>query len=123
MKIFSNQSLDIAGIWTSLLCAVHCLFLPLVSVSAFSGLVFLADSKIENAVILISAALGATSLLPSYFRHHRNIKAIGFLLSGFFLIVLSRFLGGVHEVVLTTVGATLVSAAHVINFRLCKKID
>jgi hypothetical protein len=123
MRIFSNTILlDKTGILVSALCAVHCLFIPiLLSLSMFSGLKFLGDPKLENTILVISSVLGASSLFPSYFKHHRNLAAIGILLFGLLLIGLSRFkVNDVYEVILTSTGAATVASAHFMNFKVCK---
>jgi hypothetical protein len=90
------------------------------SISAFSGFVFLDDPVLENIVLFVSAVLGVASLFPSYFRHHRKPTAIGILLFGFFLIGLGRFMVNVNESVLVSSGAASVASAHFLNFKLCK---
>lgn len=113
--------LDKAGMWTSILCAFHCLVLPMiVTLSAFSGLVVFSSPAAENIIFGVSVLLGTGSLFPSYFKHHRNIYPVLVLLSGFFFIGLSRFTVNVDESVLVSLGATLVASAHFFNYRLCK---
>ena len=117
-----SQYLDKTGMWTSAICAVHCLMLPaLLSFSAFSGLAFLEDPVFENTILIFSALIATSSLFPSFFKHHRNVTAIGVLLIGFLLIGLSRFIVKVNESTLTSSGAAIVASAHFINFRLCKR--
>lgn len=122
MKLFYDKSaVDTARMWTSSLCAVHCLLLPaFLSLSVFRGFVFLNDPLLENVIIIISAALGEGSLFPSYFRHHRKLTAIGILLFGFLLMRLSRFMVNTNEPVLTSSGAILVASARYLNFKLYK---
>ena len=93
----------------------------LVTISAFSGVVFLDDPRIENGIITVSILLGTSSLFPSYFKHHRKIFPILILLLGFFLIGLSRFIVNVTESVLVSSGAASVASAHFLNHRLCRK--
>jgi MerC mercury resistance protein len=115
--------LDKAGMWTSALCAVHCMIVPmLVSVSSFSSLAFLNDERIENVVLVMGAIISAWSIAPSYFRLHRRAMPGIILLLGFFLVGLSRFMINANESVLTSSGAALIAAAHFFNYRLCKKI-
>ena len=114
--------LDRAGILTSMLCAVHCMIVPmLISISAFSSWAFLNDERIENVVLLLSAIIALWSLLPSYLKVHRKVTPVVILLSGFLLIGLSRFMVNVNESVLASSGAALVASAHFFNYRFCKK--
>jgi hypothetical protein len=121
-KFFFNQpATDAAGIWISGICAVHCLLLPgLLSITSFSGLVLITDPLIENGVLIVSALLGISSLLFSYFRHHGKGTAITVLMLGVLLIAVSRFIEGVNEQALASSGAALVAVAHFVNARLCK---
>ena len=117
--------LDKTGMWTSALCAVHCIAVPVIlSMSAFSSWAFLHNDyveNVENAVLTISAVIAVSSLVPSYLKHHRRVVPISILLSGFLLIGLSRFKVDVNESVLVFSGATLVASAHFFNYRFCKK--
>ncbi len=111
--------LDRAGMWASALCAIHCIAFPmLVTISAFSGLVFLDDPRVEIGIITVSILLGTSSLFPSYFKHHRKIFSILILLFGFFLIGLSRFMVNVNESVLVSTGTASVASAHFLNYAL-----
>jgi hypothetical protein len=112
--------LDKAGMWTSAICAIHCIALPmLITASAFSGLVFLNDPRIENSILAGSVLIGTGSLFPSYF-HHRKIFPLLVLLFGFLLIGLSRFMVNDNESVLVASGAASVASAHFLNFRFCR---
>lgn len=114
--------LDKTGMWTSALCAVHCIAVPvLVTMSAFNSWAFLHDEGVENVVLMISALVAVSSLVPTYIKHHRKVVPVFILLSGFLLIGLSRFMVNVNESVLASSGATLIASAHFLNYRLCKK--
>jgi hypothetical protein len=114
--------LDRTGMWTSALCASHCIVVPaLISMSAFSSLAFLHNEHMENVVLTISATIAVSSLIPSYIKHHRKLLPIVILLLGFCLIGMSSLLVEVDESVMTSSGAVLVATAHFSNFRYCKK--
>jgi hypothetical protein len=119
-----SSLLDIAGIWTSGLCAVHCLFLPmLLSVSTFSGLTFLDHPYLENAILVISCILGMFSLIPSYVKHHRSFSPMMMLAAGFALIAMGKFVPSLPEHLFTSAGAVLVALAHLRNVRLSQKCN
>lgn len=113
---------DIVGFWTSAACALHCLILPLLlTMGASSGLAFLDQPYVEGSIIALSVLFGLSSMLPSYFRHHRKFSALCFLFLGFALIGLSRIAAfEAWEIMLTSSGAALVASAHIINYRLRK---
>jgi uncharacterized membrane protein len=95
-----------------------------VGVLPLVGLSFLLDETTERIFILISILLAALSLLPAYLREHGKIRSIFLAAAGIGLISLTHFL---FEENLTTkiafliAGAILLSAAHLINRRLCRE--
>ena len=114
--------LDKAGMWTSALCAIHCIGLPLLmSVTAYCGLTLPDSTQTEIIILSVSVILGVASLFPSYFRHHRKFGPVGILLAGFTLIGLSRFMVDINESVFTSSGAVLVASAHFFNYKLCQR--
>src|SRR5688572_14991888 len=119
-----QDRLDRTGMWTSALCAVHCIAVPvLISMSAFGSLAFLHNEHMENVVLAISAIVAVSSLIPSYVKHHRKVFPIIILLLGFCLIGMSRLSVGLDESVMAASGAALVATAHFSNFRYCKKLE
>lgn len=125
MRAFFNQwSWDFIGFSTSMLCAAHCLILPiLITVTSMSSLALLEAPLFEAGILTLSAFLGIASLLPAYIKHHRKFTAIAVFCLGILVIGLSRFdINEVWEISLTSAGATLVASAHFINWRLLKSI-
>ncbi|GEM_PF-1167819 len=121
-SFFIQPSLDATGFWASAICALHCVAVPiLLSFAAFSGLAFLETPAFEYAILSISIIIGVSSLLPSYFRHHRKFSALCLFVTGFLMIVLSRMTElEFWEIGLTTAGVTLVATAHILNYKLCR---
>jgi hypothetical protein len=115
---------DKAGITASWLCAVHCLALPfLIGALPFVGLSFLLDETTERVFIGISVVLAAFSLLPAYFREHGKLRSIFLAAAGIGLILLTHFLleeNLTAKIVFLIGGAILISAAHLLNRRLCR---
>lgn len=119
---FTQLSLDLTGFWVSVICGLHCVAVPvLVSFAALNVTAGLHES-IEYSVLGLSSLLGTASLLPSFFRHHRNIRPVIMLIFGFVFIGLAHILPLYSwEEVLTGTGALLIAGGHILNFRLCKK--
>jgi dipeptide/tripeptide permease len=118
---FTQLSLDLTGFWVSAICGLHCVAVPvLVSFAALNVTAGLHES-IEYSVLGLSSLLGTASLLPSLFRHHRNIMPVAILLIGFLSIALVHFLIENFETLSTAIGACLIACAHVVNFKLCRK--
>ncbi len=114
--------LDRAGATASLLCAIHCALMPLVvTLLPLLGLAFLADERVEWAMVVLSGVLGATSLCLG-FRQHRSRRALATLATGLAFLVAGRI--AEHYalpwgVVIVVIGGLSVAASHILNRRLC----
>lgn len=124
-----NSKLDFFGMFASLLCAVHCIAIPvLVALGAMGGLAFLQDPLVEKSFLALSAVIAILSLLPSYKNKHQRKEALGMALVGFL------FLGAGHEIAhevawehaeaaSAALGGTLVAAAHWMNQKLLREFE
>lgn len=125
MKL-NTSYLDQSAIGLSLLCAAHCLLLPLLVVlvpslaaSAFAGESF--HQWLVFAVVptsLLALTLGC--------RQHRQKTVLVWGLSGLFFICLALvaghdLLGDNGEKAVTLLGAALIAWGHYRNFQLCQK--
>jgi hypothetical protein len=122
MKNFFSLHLDVFGFSTSLLCAIHCLALPLLmTVSTWSGLEILHNDSVELTVLSFGLVFAIVSIVPSYFRCHRNKNAIVLVIMGFSLIALARMvISPSGEMIVSAMGATTIGYAHFLNWRLCR---
>ncbi len=72
---------DALGISASLACAVHCVVLPLLVTSLpVFGINIIHNKAFEIFMILIALLIGLWALHHSYFRHHKNLLPIVFVL-------------------------------------------
>lgn len=117
-----NFPLDIFGILASLLCAIHCLALPiLLSVSSLAFLDFLGNQWIEYSVIILSIVIAFYSLLPNY-KQHRKITPLVIVLTGFLLIAIGQSeIFKISELAFTFSGAIFIALAHSFNWRILIK--
>jgi hypothetical protein len=122
MKNFFSLHLDVFGFSTSLLCAIHCLTLPLLmTVSTWSGLEILHNDSVELTVLFFGLVFAIVSIVPSYFRCHRSKTAIFLVVLGFSLIALARIIiSPFWEMIISAIGATTIGYAHFLNWRLCR---
>ncbi|HHW4679514.1 MAG TPA: MerC domain-containing protein [Xylella sp.] len=118
-----RHRLDHFGATGSLLCAAHCVVLPLLLVIAPTSwsLLWFGD-EIEQVIVLSVTLLGLFSLLMSYFRH-RAWRAIGILFLGLTMLWLVIIYKPLHyaptmHALTMAIGGTLVGIAHMINLRL-----
>ena len=119
MRNFFRFHLDSVGFWTSLICAAHCVAVPVILLFfSLSSLKVFESSVIEPVILSISLVIATLSLLPGYFRHGKP-AAILYLIGGFMLIGISRLnVAGVVEVITASGGALLVATAHYTNWKL-----
>lgn len=126
---FFSFNLDAFGFSASLLCALHCLAMPvLLSVVPITGVQFLDNPLIEYSFIVLSLVVAGSSLIRSYFKYHRDAFPLQLLSAGFLFIIGGRFPG--HEGaegILTAIGGICIALAHYTNWNYnqdcknCKK--
>lgn len=120
----SNSLMDKVGIWTSSLCAVHCLLLPaLLPVIPYIGATFFAEDWFEKTILSLSMIVGFWALLIGFYRYHRQLYPIYSLLMGGLIYWNKDMFGEAYEPVTVAIGAVLIAGAHVINMKLCKSCN
>jgi hypothetical protein len=119
----SARHIDRAGQIMAALCVVHCLFVPLtIAILPVIGLEFIADRRIERALVLLAIGIGTVALVPALLRTHRRALPVAAFACGATLLLAAQFLaeGGTGlERMLTLAGAVTIAAAHTINIRFC----
>lgn len=120
-----SPRLDQAAIGLSLLCLVHCLALPLLLVllPALAALP-IADERFHLALLTLVLPTSAAALWLGW-RRHRRWRVMAWGLAGVGILVFAAAFG--HDLLgeggergLTVIGALLVAASHLRNFRLCR---
>lgn len=121
MKI-KNKTIDIIALTSSLICAVHCASIPIVlSFSSLSSLHFLENPYIEWTFIGFGIVFVFISLWPSYKNNHRKVKPLLYAALGFIFIAIGRLdFTELWEISNTVIGASLVSVAHYLNWKLLR---
>lgn len=123
----SGGFLDKTGAVFSWICAVHCIAPPfLVSVLPIVGLSFVGSEFAEYAFLSISVVVGALSLVPAYFRRHRQLRTILLFSTGIGLIILADALFEENitgKSLFLAAGAVAISVSHIINRKLCKNCN
>lgn len=116
-------TLDHIGISVSLLCAIHCGILPFLLILApLASLEFLHEHWLENSIIGISMCIAVLSLAHGYFSHHKRLVPIWIVLAGFVFIFLGHSIPlRWSEIAFSSLGATAVAWAHVVNWKLVRK--
>jgi len=119
---------DKAAISLSLLCAIHCLLMPLAMVLLPTAVaVSLDDESLHLWILVAVVPVSAIALTLGCKKHERyGLMFIGGV--GLFLLCAAALLG--HEILsegleklLTVVGASVIALGHFWNYRLCRDQD
>jgi hypothetical protein len=120
----TTNHLDRAGATASFICAVHCALMPLViTLLPLVGLGWLADERIEWALVIAAGIMGVSSLCLGY-RVHRNRRAFAALSVALVLLASGRIaehhkMGWIGVAMVVCGGLTMV-IAHALNYKLCR---
>ena len=121
-----QQLTDKLSIGLSMLCAIHCLLLPVLLVALPSiGSLQLADEAF-HLWMLIAVIPTSIYALTIGCKKHQRYRLLYWGISGLILMILAIWVG--HDIAgeagekaLTLLGALLVVIAHVGNFKRCQK--
>ena len=112
---------DLLGISVSVLCAVHCVVLPLVLSSlSIVGVSFLHNPWLEGAMIACSLIIGLMAFYKGCFVQHKAKWPILLFVAGFALLLLNQW-NEQNAFYLIPAAAVLMIAAHYINYRRCQQ--
>ena len=125
----SNKSLagDVAAICLSNICIIHCLALPILTVTIPSSFSILLDDEAFHLYMLMLVLPVSVWALSSGWRKHKKRKATLFGAWGLGILVLVTFFGHelfgeIGEKFVTIIGASIIAWAHYLNFNACKKL-
>ena len=128
MNISILATTDKTAIAISTLCALHCLFTPLLVVMVPSlSTSLLAGELFHKLLVLVVVPLSVFSLFLGCQHHNRHrVLLVGAL--GIAVLVMTAIWGESlpshdYEVILTLIGSLIVASAHILNFRLCRACE
>ena len=121
----SNFNLDTTAIFLSILCVLHCLFIPLAllfipSLAAY----FFAQESFHQILLFFIIPISTVSMFLGCRKHKRyNIFLYG--IAGVLFLLVSAIwghdlLGESGEIILTIFGSSIISVGHFKNQRHCK---
>ena len=122
MKDFKPKlNLDKIGITASVICAVHCAFLPvLLTILPLLGFGFLAKGWAETTMVLFSILIAGISILSAY-KLHQNLLPIILLTAGLIIIVIVHLcLTEKLEPFILPFGGLSIAFAHYFNLNFKK---
>lgn len=119
---------DKLAISLSLMCVVHCFFVPSFLILSSGFISFSFDNEAIHKLILITAIPISLFALISGFLNHKNHFLLFAGMTGLFLLFLAvalgeSFLGETGERTLTLVGSFVVAFSHYKNYKICEHIN
>jgi len=121
LKMETKINWDIMGVATSVACAIHCAFLPvLVSSLPVFGINIIHNSAFEWGMIALAFFVGSYSLFHGYVKHHHSLVPVYIFSAGFIFLVLKQFFHPIENWFLIF-AVPLIIGAHYYNYRLCQR--
>ncbi|WP_194756820.1 MerC domain-containing protein [Aliidiomarina indica] len=115
-----HKPLDKAGIFVAVICALHCIFVPVILPTlALVGLSFLGFELFERIILAISLLIGGIAVVMGM-RHHRSWVPFIFLGLGGVMYFGKNTFGSAWEPLLIVTGASFIVVAHSLNLHLCR---
>lgn len=120
-KMETKINWDVMGIATSIGCAIHCAFLPVIATSLpVFGINIIHNSLFEWSMIGIAFVVGSYSLVHGFLKHHHSYLPVAIFTTGFIFLILKQFFHP-YENWFLIFALPLIVAAHYYNYRLCHK--
>lgn len=118
-----RSKFDFISIGASLLCAVHCVALPIFFTTLpLLGIEIIENIWIETTTILISMLIGGWAIWQGYKKYHHMLSLPLVFLMGIILMVSGNFLHGeAAEIVTKIIAAILLVGVHLANWNLSVK--
>jgi hypothetical protein len=116
----NHKPLDKTSIWLALVCALHCLLVPvLLPTLSLMGLSFLGMLWLERVVLTVSLLIGGAAVVIGM-RHHRSPIPLLMLAAGGLLYFNKHAFSHEIEYAMIIMGSILIVSAHVMNLHLCR---
>ena len=125
---FSVSSVDKSAVALSALCLVHCLVFPVLTVLLPSLAVIPLEQELFHMLMVICVIPVSIYALTMGCKKH-NTHSVAYLGgTGLLLLIAAVVLGEHHlgelgEKLMTTLGALVIAAAHIRNFKHCQQSD
>jgi len=120
--LLSKNVWDKVGISASIMCAVHCLLMPvLLPFIALSHLKIISEPFFENGMITFAVLVASFALTRGYCSQHKQVLPFYFYAAGMTFVLLGKFLIAEDlEALLVPIGAFFFAVSHSVNLLLCK---
>ena len=114
---------DALGISASIVCAIHCAFLPLVITSLpLFGVNIIENIAFEYGMILLAFGVGAYSLYQGHKKHHHQWLPMALFSVGI-VCLFAKQIWHHWQLYFLVPAVILVVLAHLVNYRYCHVCD
>lgn len=126
MKAQNSLLIDKFAASTSILCAIHCLFLPfMLSVFPAVGTTIFGQESFHALLLFLVVPLSVIALTLGC-KQHKNIFVPLMGLAGLTTLIFTALFG--HDTfghdgerIATLVGASVIASSHLFNYKLCRQ--
>ena len=122
--MLKKLNMDVLGMGTSIICALHCMAIPfLITFAASTGLEFLQHSLFESVIFGMAALFILASLLPSFLKQHKNAWPLFLGIAGLGFVFINHEWLQHQAYWLSFLGAIMITTAHYKNLMLRRKMS
>jgi hypothetical protein len=110
---------DAVGIGTSVLCAIHCALLPVITTTLpVFGIDIIDNMYFEWGMIGLAFFIGCYALYHGFFIHHKKITPFLIFTAGFGFLILKQLFHA-QQYWFLAIGVLCIVIAHYYNYKLC----
>ena len=126
--IKTQQNSDKIAMTLSMICVIHCFFVPSFLILGAGYLSFAIDNEfIHKAIVLLAVPISIFALSIGY-KNHKTSYFIPMAFFGLVLLILAvvlgeSVLGEAGEQILSLLGSISLAYAHYKNYETCKELD
>ncbi len=126
--IKTQQNSDKIAMTLSIICVVHCFFVPSFLILGAGYLSFAIDNEFVHKLIVLLAIPISIFALSIGYKNHKTTSFIPIAIFGLVLLILAVVLGAsvlgeAGEQMLTLLGSISLAYAHYKNYKTCKELD
>ena len=126
--IKTQQNSDKIAMTLSIICVVHCFFVPSFLILGAGYLSFAIDNEFVHKLIVLLAIPISIFALSIGYKNHKTTSFIPIAVFGLVLLILAVVLGAsvlgeAGEQMLTLLGSISLAYAHYKNYKTCKELD
>ena len=126
--IKTQQNSDKIAMTLSIICVVHCFFVPSFLILGAGYLSFAIDNEFVHKLIVLLAIPISIFALSIGYKNHKTTSFMPMAIFGLVLLILAVVLGAsvlgeAGEKMLTLLGSISLAYAHYKNYKTCKELD